>query len=124
MRMQMLLAGVALASLSFPAAAQKAVSYKKDVQPLLDDYCVSCHVPGEKGFEKTRLDLRTYKGLMRGTKFGPIIKPGDSVGSTLIMLLEGRADPSISMPFGVRGNLTPEKLATFKRWIDQGAKDN
>ncbi len=124
-----ILASVVLAALaSLPALAdqpaKKSVSYKADIRPILDDYCMSCHVPGGKGYEKSGLDLRTYASLMKGTRFGSIIKPGNSEESTLIVLVEGRADPSISMPYGVKGSLSKDKIAVLRKWIDQGAKNN
>lgn len=113
-----------LTAVSVTAQAEKVVSFKADIRPILDDYCLSCHVPGGKGFEKSKLDLSSYQSLMKGTQFGPIIKPGDSQNSTLNMLIEGRADPSISMPYGIKGSLSPDKVKLFKRWVDQGAQDN
>ncbi len=104
--------------------AKKQVSYKSEVRPILDDYCMTCHVPGGKGYEKSGLDLRSYESLMKGTRYGSIIKPGDSEESTLIVLVEGRADPSISMPYGVKGSLSKDKIAILRKWIDQGAKNN
>ena len=107
-----------------PAHPEQAVSFKTDVRPLLDDYCLSCHVPGGKGYDKSGLDMRTYQSLLKGTKFGSIIKPGNAQDSTLIVLVEGRADPSISMPYGIKGGLSRDKIAVLRKWIDQGAKDN
>ncbi|MFZ5523120.1 MAG: c-type cytochrome domain-containing protein, partial [Pseudomonadota bacterium] len=86
------IAGVALSILvtGFPAAALEEISYKKQIRPILDDYCVSCHKPGGKGYKKSRLDLRTYQSLMKGTKFGAVVKPGDSYTSILVQVVEGR----------------------------------
>jgi Planctomycete cytochrome C len=126
MKTGILLGSFMLAVFSFPALGQgqKDISYKNDIRPILNDYCLSCHQPGGKGYEKSGLDMRTYQSLMKGTKYGAVIKPGDSFASTLIMLVEGRADPSIKMPFGINGNLSKEKISLLKKWIDQGAKDN
>jgi Planctomycete cytochrome C len=126
MKTGILLGSFMLAAFSFPALGQeqKDVSYKNDIRPILNDYCLSCHQPGGKGYEKSGLDMRTYQSLMKGTKYGAVIKPGDSFASTLIMLVEGRADPSIKMPFGINGNLSKEKIHLLKKWIDQGAMDN
>lgn len=121
-----LLGGLMLALFSFSAMGQgqKEVSFKNDIRPILNDYCLSCHQPGGKGYEKSGLDMRTYQSLIKGTKFGAVIKPGDSFSSVLIMLVEGRADPSIKMPFGINGNLSKGNINLLKKWIDQGAKDN
>ena len=124
MKTATLAGAIALAFISLPALADKQVSFKADIRPVLDDYCMSCHVPGGKGYEKSGLDMRSYQSLMKGTKFGSIIKPGNAQDSTLVVLVEGRADPSISMPYGIKGGLSKDKIAVLRKWIDQGAKDN
>ena len=53
-----------------------------------------------------------------------MIVPGDSEGSNLIVLMEGRADPSISMPHGSAKPVGSADIETIRRWIDQGAKKN
>jgi hypothetical protein len=126
MKTGILLGGMVLAVLSLPAMGEKPkeVSYKNDIRPLINDYCLSCHQPGGKGFEKSGLDMRTYQSLIKGTQYGAVIKPGDSFASTLIMLVEGRADPSIKMPYGINGSLSKDKIELLKKWVDQGAKNN
>jgi hypothetical protein len=122
-----LLAAAALAVLSFPAlatAAQAEVSYKNDVVPIIHDYCLSCHQPGGKGYEKSGLSMATYESLMKGTKFGAVIKPGDSFTSIFIQVIEGRVHASIKMPFGMEGGLAKDKIETLKKWVNQGAKNN
>lgn len=126
MKTKFLLGGAILAVLSFPVLGEnkREASFSKDIHPIINDYCLSCHQPGGKGYEKSGLDLRTYESMMKGTRYGAVIKPGDSFASTLIMLVEGRADPSIKMPFGINGNLSKDKIDLLKKWIDQGAKNN
>jgi hypothetical protein len=129
MKIRFLLGSAVLAVLSFPALGSPAqgqpeVSYKNDVVPIIHDYCLNCHEPGGKGYEKSGLDMRTYQSLMKGTKFGTVIKPGDSFTSILIQLVEGRAHASIKMPFGMSGGLAKDKIEILKKWVDQGAKNN
>ena len=119
-----LLGSFLLASQSYAATPAQEESYKKDVSPILYSYCLNCHKPGGMGYEKNGLDMRTYKSLMKGTKFGPVIKPGDSFSSVLIMAVQGRVHPSIKMPFGVEGGLAKDKIEVLKRWVDQGAMNN
>lgn len=114
----------ALALFCAPGWAQHEVSFKKDVQPLLKDYCISCHSPGGKGFEASGLDLRSYESLMKGTKFGPVVKPGDSLGSTFVTLIEGQAHPAVNMPFDIKGTLSKHKIAILRQWVNQGARNN
>jgi len=106
------------------AAATQEVSYKNDVTPIIHDYCLNCHQPGGKGFEKSGLDLRTYPSLMKGTQFGTVIKPGDSFTSIFIQVIEGRVHASIKMPYGMSGGLAKENINVLKKWVEQGAKDN
>jgi len=109
---------------ALPALALDDVSYKKDVRPILNDYCVSCHKPGGKGYKKSGLDLRTYKSMMKGTKFGAVIKPGDSYTSILVQSIEGRVHPSIRMPYGISGSLAKDKIELIRKWVQQGAREN
>jgi hypothetical protein len=118
-----------LGAISFSTAAiadapPQQMSYKKDVKPILHDYCLNCHEPGGKGFEKSGLDMTTYKNLMKGTKFGSVIKPGDSFTSIFIQVIEGRVHSSIKMPYGMNGGLAKENISILKKWVEQGAKDN
>lgn len=129
MKIRLLLGGAVVALLASPAfassvPAQGVVSYKNDVLPIIHDYCLSCHQPGGKGYEKSGLDMRTYQSLMKGTKFGTVIKPGDSFTSILIQVIEGRVHASIKMPFGMNGGLAKDKIAVLKKWVNQGAQDN
>ena len=128
MKNKILLSGVALAISfyvnSIPAQTLEEVSYKNDVRPILHDYCLSCHQPGGKGYEASGLDMRTYQNLMKGTKFGSVIKPGESFTSILIQLVEGRAHSSIKMPLGMEGGLSKKNVDILKKWVNQGAKNN
>lgn len=105
------------------AAITEDVSYALDVQPILESRCVSCHKPGGQGYIESGLDLSTYAGLMKGTKFGPIVIPGEPLTSNLSVLIEGRADPRIRMPHGQRALLRAQ-TEIIRTWIRQGAKDN
>ncbi len=124
MKVKFLLGGVLLAAISLPSFAGKEISYKNDVYPIFQDYCLSCHVPGGKGYDKSGFDLRTYQSLMKGTKFGPVVKPGSSLTSTLNVLVGGHANPAISMPYGIKGGLPKDKTNLLNKWVDQGAKNN
>ena len=80
------------------ARKQAEVSYKDDVAPILAANCASCHVPGQPGYVASGFDLAGYDSLMKGTRYGPVVIPGDPLTSALVMLIEGRADPSLKMP--------------------------
>lgn len=113
----------ALAVLALAACAPSGVSYNKDVQPILAKNCAECHTPGKKGFETSGLDTTSYQALMKGGKFGPLIKPGDALTSALNMLVEGRVHASIQMPHG-RERLPAKDIEILKVWVNEGAKNN
>lgn len=139
MRIKTLLVGAVLAMLSVNAFAtgeaavedaKKAlssdeVSFKKDVQPILQDHCVSCHQPGGKGFVVSGLDLTSYKGLMKGTIYGPVVIPGNSQVSTFTKLLTG-TNKGLKMPMGLNpeGTLASQYILILRKWVTQGAQNN
>jgi hypothetical protein len=100
----------------------KPLSYNTDIKFILDEHCVECHKPGGKGTEKSGLLLDTYAATMKGTNFGPVVIPGQSINSTLYRLVSGKADPSLRMPHD-KGPLPEETVSMIKDWIDQGAKE-
>jgi hypothetical protein len=102
---------------------QTEVSFKNDVMPILNRNCMECHAEGAKGEAETGLGLYSYDALMKGTKFGPIVIPGNSLTSVLNQVVEGRVDKSIQMPHG-RTLLNSDEVATLNNWVEQGAKDN
>jgi hypothetical protein len=105
------------------AKPEPQMSFAKDVQPLLMERCGSCHAPGQVGYEASGLSVENYDVLMKGTKYGPVVIPGDPLSSTLTMLVEGRADPSIRMPHGDTA-LPAAEQKILRDWVAQGAKNN
>ncbi len=104
----------------------KPVSFQKDVYPILKASCAECHtVPNGEGYTKSGLALGNYQELMKGTKMGPVIIPGQSLNSSFNRLIEGRpgVDTSIQMPHG-KVKLPEEQLVIIRKWVDQGAKNN
>lgn len=126
MRRVSLAVGVAVVvgtALAAAAGAAESVSFKTDVLPILEIRCQECHKPGGEGYVKSGLDLTSYASLMKGTKHGAVVVPGDAFVSNIIVLLEGRAAASISMPRNHK-KLPEGEIDIIRRWINQGAKDN
>lgn len=105
------------------ACAPGSASYTADVQPILKQYCLDCHVPGGAGYDASGFDMSSYESLMKGGAHGAFVVPGDPLTSTLNMLVEGRADPSIRMPHG-REKLSDAEIKMLRAWVEQGAKNN
>jgi len=101
------------------------VSFMRDVQPILHDYCVNCHMPGGKGYVKSGLDLTSYQGTMKGTIFGKVVIPGNSETSTFTKLLTG-TNKGLKMPMGLNssGTLDRQYILVLRKWVNQGAKNN
>ena len=106
-----------------PATSQSKKSFKEDVMPIFVGRCVSCHHPGGEGTAKSGLDLTSYAGVMKGTKFGPMVIPGDPESSNLMLLLDWRASPELRMPHGMK-QLNSCDRNDIRAWIREGAKDN
>ncbi len=119
----LLSATLALTGESGATAAEEQVSFKLDVYPILESRCVACHNPGGDGYGASGLDLSSYQGLIKGTKYGPIVVPGDPLTSNLNVLVEGRASPEIRMPHDQRPLLRYQTLI-IRDWVKQGASDN
>ena len=101
-----------------PPAASRAVEFNRDVRPILEKSCYSCHGP-DKQKGGYRMDSPSA-ALRGGDAHAPAIKPGDSAGSPLIHLVAGLVPDSL-MP--AKGDpLTAEQIGLLRAWIDRGAK--
>jgi len=88
-----------------PAVA--AISFAKDVAPILTSRCGGCHVAGKKG----NFQMVSYDGLM---KTG-MVQRGQGEASRLVeVILSG------DMPRG-GGKVSPDEVGTLMKWIDGGA---
>lgn len=100
------------------------MSFSQDIKPIIDKNCIHCHQEGGQGDINSGFDMSSYEKLMRGGQFGPMIIAGDVEGSNMLVLMEGRADPSISMPHGEQKPVPAEDIAKIRLWIAQGANNN
>ena len=96
--------------------SSKAVSFVKDVAPVLVSRCGNCHAARASG----RLRLDTFAGLTRGGASGPAIRAGNPKGSPL-MLRIAATNANQRMPKNGAA-LTGTQIATIGNWIAQGAK--
>jgi hypothetical protein len=106
-----------------PSPQRVLTSFREDVFPIFKGRCIECHQPGGQGYEKSGLDLTSYDGLMKGTKFGRMVIPKDPESSNLLWLLDWRASPELRMPHGTKKLSTCDRDA-IRRWIREGALNN
>ncbi len=108
-------AALSLASVWTLAAADKPVSFSKEIQPVLETSCWKCH---GAAIQLSKLDLRTREGALKGGEKGAAIVPGKAEDSKMYRLVAGLEKPAMPMD----GKLSAEQIATIKDWINQGAK--
>jgi hypothetical protein len=102
----------------------ETVSFSMDVFPIFKGRCVDCHQPGGAGYETSGLDLTSHEGLMKGTKFGPMVIPGDTVRSNLLRVLDWQVSSEIQMPHGAARRLSTCDRTTIRTWVWEGARNN
>ncbi len=99
------------------------VSFSNDVMPLIQQNCTECHTQGGDGANASGFITTDYDAIMKGTKYGPVVIPGNAVASTFYRLIAGLVDPSIQMPHGKEA-MSEADIAKVEKWIEQGAKNN
>ena len=99
------------------------VNYADDVSPIIQKHCAECHVAGQQGAKASGLLMNSYESLMKGTAFGPVIKPGSAMASSLYILVSGKDKLTITMPHG-KEPLSDEEIETIRVWIENGAVEN
>ena len=95
----------------------ETVSYSKDIQPLWDKDCISCHKPGQTSPDLTAAN--SYSALILNSKY---VIPGNATGSKLQKSLTGDGGASI-MPSPTTKS-SDSKIALVDKWINAGALNN
>ena len=107
--------GVLLSAQSADQQRASSISFEKDVQPILEKSCLSCH--GE-ATQSGKFDLRTRDSALKGGARGSDIVPGDAEASRLYRRIAGLERPA--MPAQAEP-LPADQIAAIKKWIDLGA---
>lgn len=94
---------------------EATVSYRQDVQPIFEQYCVVCH-GGSSG-----LWLDSYEHIMAGGSGGAVVRPGDAEASQLYLRLTGQSQ--LAMPLG-QEPLSADNIDLIRSWIVEGAPNN
>ena len=111
----LILAGVAIDFEELPAA-EPAVSFERDVRPILKTHCFHCH--GEEKELQGELDLRLQRFMLRGGESGPAVVPGKPAESLLVERMRRGEMP----PEDVESRPTKKDIAIIEKWIAAGAK--
>ena len=104
------------------AQDKKEISYSKDVFPIVKARCIKCHEKDDENPNSYAMD--NVDLIRKSGKTKNIVIPGDGANSYLIKKLLPNPPKGAQMPIFSKKKLTEEEVDLFKRWIDQGAKDN
>ena len=99
-----------------PPPARIQVDFKQHVRPILEQKCYACHGPKQ---QQSGLRLDDRQLALRGGDYGPVIVPGKSAESKLILRLVS-GDGGMQMP--PTGALPTEDISILRAWIDQGGE--
>ncbi|MCX6856954.1 MAG: PSD1 and planctomycete cytochrome C domain-containing protein [Verrucomicrobia bacterium] len=93
------------------AAQAEAVSFSREVLPLLSDNCLACHGQDE-GHRKADLRLDTQEGAREAIQSGDLIA----------RIISDDPEEIMPPPKSHKPKLSSEQITTLKRWIAEGAK--
>ncbi len=98
-----------------------AVSYYKDVRPILQQHCQGCHQPAQA---KGGYVMTSYADLFKKTDNDVAgIVPGNVKDSEVYAQITSQNGEKPAMPRG-KEPLSATDVTTIKRWIELGAKDD
>ena len=110
-------------------SAAETVSFSEDVLPILNQYCVMCHIPGA---EQAELVLypdawSQLVGISSSQSELARVEPGSPGKSYMYLKLIGTQETGggsgLQMPFQQRPR-DPAQIEAIRMWIEQGAKKN
>lgn len=101
--------------------AEGAMSFKRDIAPILVANCLGCHSGNGSGIRRGKLDMTTFDKLMAGGGRGKDIVGGDPDGSMLVLMVKGAESPKMPPNNGQRG-FSDEAADKIEAWVKQGAK--
>jgi hypothetical protein len=101
-----------------PASTQKGVTFAKEIQPIFEKSCFSCHGPKK---QKGDLRLDSLEAVLKGGEDGKILEKGNSAKSKVVQFV-ARLNEDDAMPPEKAGKpLTKDQVGLIRAWIDQGA---
>ncbi|WP_082408810.1 c-type cytochrome domain-containing protein [Verrucomicrobium spinosum] len=98
-------------------ASTGKLSFNRDIQPLLTEYCYACHGP-DSNHRKADLRLDDREAAI---KFGALV-PGKPEASSIIeRILTGDADDLMPPPDSHK-KLSSSQKELLRRWVAEGAE--
>jgi hypothetical protein len=92
----------------------EAISFDSTVKPILEKSCFGCH---DLQKQASGLVLESAESIFQGgVVSGPVVLPGNSAESPLVLYLKGEKKPR--MPLN-QAPMAEDQIAVVARWIDQ-----
>ncbi len=122
MRSPFPLAGLAIVFAALPAFAGDAVSYNRDIRPILSDNCFQCHGPDKESRDSgLRLDIRD-EATKPAESGDTAIVPSQPEASQLLVRIFSEDRDDMMPPPKAHKTLTGAQKTLIKQWIAEGAK--
>lgn len=107
-----------------PAPSSARATYTKDIAPIFEKSCTSCH-SGDR--PKSKYDMSTLAGVIKGgSSDEAAVVAGNSAKSPLVHYVSDLVEDMEMPPTSKRDKypaLTKDQVALIRAWIDQGAKE-
>src|SRR5206468_12661459 len=98
-----------------------AVSFNRDIRPIMSDTCFRCHGPDKNArMADLRLDIRDEALKARKSGVVPIV-PGDPEHSAIVQRIFAK-DARIMPPQFAHKELSQAQKDTIRQWVAEGAK--
>jgi WD40 repeat protein len=95
-----------------------AISFSRDIKPVLADNCFGCHQPAR---DRGGYIMTDFEQLLEGGDSGdPAVVPGKSQESYLLEMIEHDGKAKAAMPPNAPP-LTTDEVELIKNWIEAGA---
>ncbi|MEZ5398098.1 MAG: PSD1 and planctomycete cytochrome C domain-containing protein [Bryobacteraceae bacterium] len=101
-------------------ALSAAISFNRDIRPIMADTCFKCHGPDKSTrMVNLRLDIREEALKPRARGQAPIV-PGDP-GASLVVKRIFAADATVMPPKIAHKDLSAKQKETIRQWVQEGA---
>ena len=119
-----LLLAIASTGAARAASAEDKVSFNRQIQPILSEYCYHCHGPDSatRKPKKHPLRLDRAQDAFEARDGGqPVIIKGNPAGSEVIKRMKSKDEEEVMPPPSEHKTLKPAEVALVEQWIAQGA---
>lgn len=103
-------------ALDTPNGNEPKVNFWKDVYPIFEKHCLSCHGPKK---QKGGFRVDSKPDFFATKERNPLVVPGQSSKSPLVAIISGQ-NKEIALP--ERHHLSEQNVNLIKAWIDTGAE--